>query len=336
MRISRESSLPSTTALSGKSAPPGEEASRRWYFHGWNTSLSWELIHRITPRLPWPVLAPLHHLTSLVFFAGLSRERAAVRRNLKRVTGRAGLANLRLAYRLFWNFSRFMVAYTEMKEMELERCRDRLIGLEEGEAEMRRLIGEGNGAIVATMHLGHWDLGLKLLTAYRLPVHVVMLSEDPEEVTRYADEARRMPGMTVHQVGENPLLAIELMLALKRGELVAVQVDRPVGKNVLSTPLFGAETPLPTGPVQLAMATGAPLVPAFILLDRRRRYRLLVLPPLYFQRPAPGREGSALREGMGRIASMMESVVARFPDQWFNFYDVWPEEKPTVGGRTGA
>jgi hypothetical protein len=108
---------------------PGEKrAGRRWYHHGWNTPLSWELILRIPPRLPRFLLAPLHHLTSLIFFICTPRERGAVRRNLRRVTGKTGLANLRLAYRLFWNFSRFLVAYAEIKDLDLERFRRRRCG----------------------------------------------------------------------------------------------------------------------------------------------------------------------------------------------------------------
>jgi Kdo2-lipid IVA lauroyltransferase/acyltransferase len=326
----------SPTALSEKAAP-GRSPARRWYFHGFNTSLSWKLIERITPRLPRVVLAPLHHLTSLVFFAAMPRERAAVRRNLRQVTGRRGLSNLRLAYRLFWNFSRFLVAYTEMKNLDPDRFRDHLLPVEESHDCMDRLVQEGKGAIIVTMHLGHWDMGLKLLTArHQLPVHVVMLTEDPEEVTRYADEARADPQIRVHQSGEDPLLGVELMLALKRGELVALQADRPVGRYVRRVPFFGAAAPLPAGPVQLAMATGAPLVPAFVLLDRGGRFQVRLLPAMYFSRAAAGGEEQALREGLLRVAKMMESAVARNPDQWFNFYDVWPEERLSGGGRSGA
>jgi KDO2-lipid IV(A) lauroyltransferase len=323
--------LNSPPAASEKPDLRRQGTSRRWYYHGWNTPLSWKLILRITPRLPRFVLAPLHHITSLVFFICMPRERAAARRNLRRVTGKTGLANLRLAYRLFWNFSRFLVAYTEIKDLDLDQFRDRLIGVDEVEEGLRRILGEGRGIIIVTMHLGHWDLGLKHLAAFLRPVHVVIRNEDPEEITRYADEARRFPDLRVHQTGGDPLLAVDLMLALKRGEMVAIQVDRPVGR-ILSTLLFGAWTPLPTGPVQLAMATGAPLVPAFVLFDRGRRYRPLLLPPLRLDRPRPGEEERALREGMLRMAGMMESVASRYPDQWFNFYDVWPEPDAPASG----
>jgi lauroyl/myristoyl acyltransferase len=201
------------------------------------------------------------------------------------------------------------------------------------EGTLRRILDEGRGLIIVTMHLGHWDLGLKHLTAFRRPVHVVMLSEDPEEITRYTGEARRFPELRVHQSGDDPLLAVELMLALKRGEMVAVQADRGAGKNVMPIPLFGAPAPLPTGPVQLALATGAPLVPAFVLLDRGSLYRLLVLPPVRLDRPVPGEEDRALRAGMLRLARMMESVASQYPDQWFNFFDIWPRPEASAPAR---
>src|SRR5262249_44618351 len=151
----KRSLLPSPSALS--EAPPLREGvPRRWYFHRWNTPLAWELILRITPRLPRLLLAPLHHATSLVFFLGMRRERAAARRNLTRVTGRRGPVNLRLAYRLFYNFSRFMVAYTELRNLDRKSLAPRLEGAEEAEAAIRRLLAEGRGAIIATLHLGHW------------------------------------------------------------------------------------------------------------------------------------------------------------------------------------
>jgi len=307
-------------------------APRRWYTHGWNRPLAWELILRVTPRLPRFALRPLHHLTTSLCFAMMHKERAAARRNLSRVTGRGGFTSLRLAYRLFFNFSRFMVAYSELRDLRLAQIRHRLIGIEPVQTALEKLIDEGRGAIIMTMHLGHWDLGLKLMAGHETPVHVVMLNEDPQEVTRYADEARAMPNLKVHQSGSSPLLAVELMTALRRGELVAVQADRAFGSgsSTMAVDLFGAPASLPTGPAQLAMATGAPILPIFVVFDRGDTYRIVVMPVMRFERAPRASQGddAALREAMRSVAACMESVVSRFPDQWFNFFDVWPANGP--------
>lgn len=303
-------------------------APRRWYTHGWNRPLAWELILGITPRLPRFVLAPLHHVTTIICFSAMVSERRAVRRNLRRVTGLTGRANLAMAYRVFFNFGRFLLAYAGLRDLDARRFREKLIDVEPIERILQQVLDDGRGAIIMTMHLGHWDLGLKLMAGHQVPVHVVMRHEDGVEVTRYADEARAMPNLKVHQSGNSPLLAVELMTALRRGELVAVQADRAVGAGsaTMAIEFFGAPADLPTGPAQLAMATGAPVVPIFVLFDRKDRYRLVTLPPMRFDRAPRGEQSeTALRAAMRTLAAGMETVVSRYPDQWFNFYDIWPD-----------
>ncbi len=306
---------------------PAMQQSPRWHSHGWNTALSWKLILRVTPRLPGFILYPLHHLMSLVCFIWMSAERRAVRRNLQRVTGVTGFASFRLAYRLFFNFSRYMVAYARMREIDPETYRDRLLGADETEQAIRSVIDQGRGAIILTMHLGQWDLGLKLLSKFEVPVNVVMLSEEPADVVRLAEEARSSPLVKIHRMGTSRLLAVELMAALRRGEFVAVQADRAVGETTVPVEFFGAETLLPSGPAKLALATGAPVLPVFVLFEKRRMHRLLALEPMRFERER-GTDDTA--RAMARIARMMELVASRYPDQWFNFYDVWPAPEAEV------
>jgi KDO2-lipid IV(A) lauroyltransferase len=319
--------MPSPPGATEQAASSEGKPAARWYTHGWNNRLSWELILRVIPWVPWFLLVPLHHFTTLLCFACMPRERAAARRNLARVTGATGWANLKLAYRLFFNFSRFMVAYTELKDLDPARFADRVDGKAEGAEAVIKLLEEGRGLIIVTMHIGHWDLGLKLLSHLKVPVHVVMQSENSEEVARYAHEARSAANVEVHHVGSSPLLGVELMTRLMHGELVAIQADRPVGHNVMMTRFFGAPAALPTGPVQLAMATGAPILPVFVLLGEGRRYRMPALAPMRVERTSGGDNGVAVREAMGRMTGMMESVISRHPDQWFNFYDIWPTEE---------
>src|SRR5262245_29345842 len=105
-----------TPSPSAGAAPAPAPASQRlaepepprWYAHGWNRPLSWRLIYGIVPWLPRPLVAMLRHVMSTVCFACMSRERAAVRRNLEQVSGVVGWDATRLAYRVFHSFSGFM------------------------------------------------------------------------------------------------------------------------------------------------------------------------------------------------------------------------------------
>ena len=300
----------------------------RWHAHGWNNRLSWELLLRITPHLPAFAVTGLRAGLSSLCVACMPRERGAVRRNLQRVMGLPRPAGLGPTWRTFFEFSRVMVDYARMQELDQEAMRARFHGVEESRAVVREALAAGRGLIIGTIHMGHWDLGLKMLAHGDVPVHVVMMRREAAHVARYAQEVRSAPGMIVHEAGSSSLLAVELMTALRRGEIVTIQMDRVVGDQGIPTPFFGAETPLPSGPVRLALATGAPLLPVFVLLEGRDRFRLMTLPPLRFDGPdgarhSSTRDDSALKDGMRRMAGAMEQAVSQHPTQWFNFFDVW-------------
>jgi lauroyl/myristoyl acyltransferase len=59
------------------------------------------------------------------------------------------------------------------------------------------------------------------------------------------------------------------------------------------------------------------VLPVFVVFDRGTRFRLVTLPPLRFERDA------GLPPAMRQLVRAMESIASRYPDQWFNFYDVW-------------
>ena len=81
-------------------------------------------------------------------------------------------------------------------------------------------------------------------------------------------------------------------------------------------PFFGAPALFPLGPFLLARAAGVPVLPAFCVLRPDRRYTVIVQEPLRFAR---GDEEAALGRWVGGLAT----VIARYPTQWFNFFDPW-------------
>jgi predicted LPLAT superfamily acyltransferase len=114
-----------------------------------------------------------------------------------------------------------------------------------------------------------------------------------------------------------PTIALELVAALRRGEVVAVQGDRALGtRGDVMFPFFGRPAPFPLGPFVLARAVGVPLVPAFCVLGESYRYTVKVVAPIVVRR---GEEEDAARAW---VASL-EDIVRRHPTQWFNFFDVW-------------
>lgn len=116
---------------------------------------------------------------------------------------------------------------------------------------------------------------------------------------------------------------MELLDALWRGEIVAVQGDRPrAGGRSIDATLFGRPFPLPPGPAALARTADAPLLPVFVVREGRRRYRVVFRPPI--RAPRTDDRAADLTATMRRVAAEIEWAIRRAPHQWFCFRRLWP------------
>jgi predicted LPLAT superfamily acyltransferase len=122
----------------------------------------------------------------------------------------------------------------------------------------------------------------------------------------------------VHVVtNDNAGIFVQLLMALRRGDVVAVQADRATGhRSDVSVRFFGVPTVLPLGPFILAGAAQVPVLPCFCLMRPDHQYEIFVEEAIAVTR---GHEEVALRQ----MVSVLERYVAMAPDQWCNFYDVW-------------
>jgi lauroyl/myristoyl acyltransferase len=300
-------------------AGPGAREAARWYTHGWNRRLSWRLIHAIIPRVPRLLRPPIHLATTAICFLAMPRERRAARHNLERATRRSGIASRALAFGLFYNFSKFMVGYTDLVRLPYESLQRRIEGGDQARHLIETLLREGRGLIVLTLHLGNWEMGLLHLASLGRPVSVVLRPED-SGAAPFEEEARRRAGVRIVPAGESAWNGLDLLLALKRGEIVAIQGDRTFGPMRERADLFGATVDLPSGPFALAQASGAPILAVCVPIHGHSRYRIVVDGPL---RVGPGAEG--VRAAVESFARIVERFVTDYPTQWFNFYEVWGE-----------
>jgi predicted LPLAT superfamily acyltransferase len=116
---------------------------------------------------------------------------------------------------------------------------------------------------------------------------------------------------------------VQLLMALRRGDVVAVQMDRATGhRSDVMVPFFGMPAAFPLGPFLLARAARVPVLPCFCVMRPDARYEIWVDQAIPV---TPGREEMALHD----MVRVLERYIAMAPNQWYNFYDVW-DATPTV------
>jgi KDO2-lipid IV(A) lauroyltransferase len=265
----------------------------------------------------------------LAAYARSSEAQSALRANLALVTGLVGCQLEALCAENVANFSRMLADYFLCAGPDATAQAAALLGGQSGFEHLKAARAQGNGAIVVTGHLGHWELGGLMLARHGLPLTVITLEEPSTELSRWREACRRQLGIKTITVGPGyPFAFVEMIQTLRRNELLAMLVDRPYSGTGTTVQFFGHETQFSTAPALLHQHTGASVLPAFVLQDGRGRY-IMAAEPLIPMTDKPDPQ-AALATNTQRIAQVFEGIIRRHPEQWFNYVPIWKNGNSNV------
>jgi phosphatidylinositol dimannoside acyltransferase len=277
--------------------------------------------HWAFTSLPSWTAGPVTAVFTTLFFVALGRIRKAIASNLEPVLGPAGPWTRGVRSVRTMNAFAWCLAERYQRIVAPERFSTVL----DGEENWRQVMESRRGTILVTAHIGPWETGTQFgaSEAHRR-LHVIREEEIDPRAQDFVREllARSGDNYVTHFAGDDPRLSVELAEALRRGELVALQGDRPrAGGRALTVTLFGRPMPLPVGPVALARAAQVPLVPVFHFREGRFRLRAVVRPPLHVARTA--NRNADVADAVRRLAVEIEWAIRERPHQWFCFRKLW-------------
>ena len=287
----------------------------KWYSHSYD-GLQWYYLAAACGLLPRTVRFACAKIVADVFRHRMPQERAAVQRNIRRVLPEASPAIVsQLTQSLFRHFAYYFSDLLSLNRQSLP-IQQRSVAHIHNFDRLQPIIESGQGFVAATAHLGNWELAGRLLSPFGKTVHVVMAPEQRAAIQRFLREDT-LPDSLRFVSNDDTGGFVQLLMTLRRGDIVAFQIDRGTGhRSDISVNFFGAPVSFPGGPFILARAAKVPVIPFFCLLRPDRRYDIHIGEPIDVER---GHEEAALRQMVG----VLEQYIAKAPDQWFNFYDVW-------------
>jgi len=187
-----------------------------------------------------------------------------------------------------------------------------------GKHHMTDALEAKKGVLVVTAHTAGWDVaGPVFGHDHHVDLVMVMEREPDDEARRVHDSARKASGLSFVHVGDDPMASLPLLRHLRRGAVVAIQIDRvPPSMRGRDVRLFQRSARVPEGPIRLAQITGAPIVPMFCSRLGFRRYLAEAMPPIHVPRHA---SDDALNAVAQQMADAMASFLRRYPTHWFHF-----------------
>ncbi len=278
--------------------------------------------------LPEPVALGLGSAVGDVLYRLRHEHRAMVKANLARVLGADAGDDRELdrwARRSFRAYARYWVEgarlpTTSPDEVVQHMFVDGLHHLQAGKAS-------GKGTVLALPHIGSWEYGGAFLATQDLPMTAVAELIEPPALFDYFVEQRSAMGLTV--VPLDGKSGGVLLSTLRAGGLVGLLCDRDIEGTGIEVEFFGERTTMPAGPATLALRTGATLCTAAVYSGPGRDHRSLVEPPIDTTRTG------SLRVDVARItqeiATRLEGLIRRAPEQWHVFQPLWLVDRPDQG-----
>jgi Kdo2-lipid IVA lauroyltransferase/acyltransferase len=190
----------------------------------------------------------------------------------------------------------------------------------EGMAHWDAALRRGKGVILVTGHFGNWEVLGAWLAALGLPIWVIYHPFREERLDRFVRGRRERAGVRGIPAGGPSLRALR---ALRRGEILGILIDRVPRGDSVACMFFGRECRAAPGPARLALAAGAPLVPACLTYRRggmRVRFETPIDPAEFSTGADPA---AAVREITQRLARVLEDWIRESPEQWPWFHDRW-------------
>lgn len=270
-----------------------------------------------TGVLPRRLADPICRVAGAVWYLTRPDARAAVEDNLRHVLGRAP-ARAEIA-RVFFHgalnyWDTFAIPHFTQKEL-IE-----LIDIQ-GLEHLDRARAGGRGVILAGAHLGSVALVAQALPALGYPVVGVIEPFEPEEVFDFFSRQRQALGTRLLPAGSGAVR--ELLLALRRNELVGLVTDRDINGKGPMIEFFDAPTRFPDGAAWLSIRTGAPILIAVAVRKASDRFQVWIEPL-----PEVERSGDTRTDGLRVtrvVAERLQYYVANHPEQWTVFQRRWPE-----------
>ncbi len=199
----------------------------------------------------------------------------------------------------------------------------------EGDGEERLEKYVGDGAIIATGHIGYWEL-IGVLIAHRSgEIHAYADEQSNPYSQQMIDRNREKYNISTY----NGAAGIRKMVKIaKSGKPVGVVADqRPRGKS-LYVPFFNRYVQNTRIPPLLARQTGAPVLPVIAVRSAADKISVFVEPPLETSLKPPEKQDEI--ELISEYNSVLEKYIRRFPEQYFWLHRRWKNARGSVAGVT--
>lgn len=198
----------------------------------------------------------------------------------------------------------------------------------EGNELITNLIEQKKGGIILSSHVGNFEIAGYLFSMGNSQMHGLIFGEENPTMLAFRQEILKRNNISLIPVSHDLSHMFTIMDVIRKGEFVAMPGDRSFeGTRVQSCSFLGAKTNFPTGAFTMAEKLKVPVISLFVMKSGRKKYNIY----LKEIKPDTALTFKTKQEKTAAFAhsfvNEVASIVTKYPEQWFNFYDFWNDMK---------
>ncbi|MDD2623064.1 MAG: lysophospholipid acyltransferase family protein [Bacteroidales bacterium] len=192
----------------------------------------------------------------------------------------------------------------------------------EGKEHIDRMIAQEKGFILASAHVGNFELLGHSLQQNHKKINGIIFGGEAAKYQSQRIKALHKANIELIPVSDNLSHLFIIKEALDKGEIVSMPCDRLYGstKHYLAD-FLGSKTAFPIGIFRIAAQLEVPVLTVFIMKEKGLNYRGYI-----YLLQALDNENSSVKKAehlIKQYIDLLEKILKRYPEQWFNYYNFW-------------
>ncbi len=184
---------------------------------------------------------------------------------------------------------------------------------------IRTALQRGKGVVGLGGHFGSWELVAARIGLYKYPVVIVMKVQRNKAFAELLLETRFKWGN--EWILKRGGIKEECLRKLKENKIVALMADQNATRGGVFIDFFGEPAATVTGPAELALRSGAPIIPCFPARNPDDTITLYIYPPLEIRNTGNWEED--IKYNTALCVKAVEKFAREHPTEYFWWHKRW-------------
>ena len=195
----------------------------------------------------------------------------------------------------------------------------------DGEEFLIQIVNEKRGCLLIGAHMGNWEVAGQLLERLDTKINIVLYESEHQKIEELLEKNMVKKNANIIPIKDDFSHLYKIKDAFLNNEIVVMHGDRFLpGTSTVIMDFMNRSAQFPTGPLYLASKNNVPVSYVYALKKSATHYHFYATKGKIYPYPAKIKtRRQELKIMVKDYVLSLESIIEKYPLQWFNYYPFW-------------